>query len=896
MPLRRLPIGIRDKVAAELQKMEANGIIAPVTEASSWVSALLVITKPDGRIRLCIDPKPLNKALKRARYRMPTIEDVLPQLAGAKVFSTVDVKEAFWTVRLDDESSRLTTFETPFGRYRWLRLPFGVSPAPELFQARLNNALAGLKGVACIADDILIAGSGDTEADATADHNKNLRALLDRCREKGIKLNRQKLKLNRPSTIFCGYNLTRDGALPDQRKVAAILNMPPPTDRQGVMRLLGMACYLAKFCPNFSSITAPIRSLLLKDSEFCWRPDVHGAAFEALKSLLVNAPVLAYFDPSKKITVQCDASQAGLGSVLLQDGRPVEYASRAMTPTEQNYAQIEKELLAVVFSLERFHYYVYSHQEDVTIETDHKPLISISKKALASAPKRLQRLLLRLQRYTFNLVYRPGSELVLADTLSRAYAPADPTDESTQFTEDLATLIDGEQLQELRAVASQRTLDAIYAAAAADDEYTRLKHQIAVGWPAAPDAVPAELRQYTTFADELTVSGGLVYKGNRVVIPRGARNDILDRIHASHIGVNGCIRRAREAVFFPGITSAIKDVVSKCPVCVRYQNEQQKEPLMSHPAPSRPWQKVGTDIFSFHGQDYLITVDYLSGYFEVDRLPSKKAADIIYALRLQFARHGIPSEVMSDNSPFGAAEFKAFADRWEFVHTTSSPNFPRSNGRVENAVKSAKRLMIKAKESGSDPLLALLDWRNTPSEQLGVSPAQLMFGRRTRTRLPTPITLLSTPSARDAQGALTEAKQRQAAYFNRTAKERPALSVGQTVRVRYDDSDWRKAEVARVLPHRSYEVRFGDGTTRRRTSQHVRFSSEPPIVIRTDNGDDTAAAGPQTVAKDAAASADQQQRRRRVRQHGKQRATSSSATPVTTRSGRLVKAPARYKD
>ena len=393
MPPRRLPIGVRDKVAAELQKMEAAGIITPVTEASSWVSALLVVSKPDGRIRLCIDPKPLNKALQRARYPMPTIDDVLPQLTGAKVFSTVDARDEFWHVSLDDESSRLTTFETPFGRYRWLRLPFGVSPAPEMFQKKMHDALAGLKGIACIADDVLIAGSGETDAEATADHTRNLCALLDRCREKGIKLNRLKLKLYRSSTIFCGHQLTRDGALPDQRKVAAILNMPPPSDRQGVMRLLGMACYIAKFCPNFSSITAPIRSLLVKENDFCWRPDIHGAAFDSLKTLLVNAPVLAYFDPNKKITVQCDASQAGLGSVLMQDGRPVEYASRAMTSTEQNYAQIEKELLAVVFGMERFHTYVYA-QQDVTVETDHKPLISISKKALSSAPKRLQRLLL----------------------------------------------------------------------------------------------------------------------------------------------------------------------------------------------------------------------------------------------------------------------------------------------------------------------------------------------------------------------------------------------------------------------------------------------------------------------------------------------------------------------
>ena len=199
-----------------------------------------------------------------------------------------------------------------------------------------------------------------------------------------------------------------------------------------------------------------------------------------------------------------------------------------------------------------------------------------------------------------------------------------------------------------------------------------------------------------TFADDLIVSVELVYKGNRVVVPRGAQDDIHQRIHASHIGINGCIRRAREAVYFPGITTAIKQMVSSCPVSVRFQTETQKEPLMPHSTPTRPWEKVGIDIFTFRGQDYFTTVDYLSGYFEVDRVPSKKVNDIVYVLRQQFARHGIPSEVVSDNSPFGAKEFKAFAERWEFKHTTSSPRFPQSNGRSENAVKTAKSLMLKA--------------------------------------------------------------------------------------------------------------------------------------------------------------------------------------------------------
>jgi hypothetical protein len=240
------------------------------------------------------------------------------------------------------------------------------------------------------------------------------------------------------------------------------------------------------------------------------------------------------------------------------------------------------------------------------------------------------------------------------------------------------------------------------------------------------------------------------------------------------------------------------------------------------------------DLFTFGDVDFLATVDYLSGFFEIDRLPSKKVSDIVYCLRQHFARHGLPTEVMTDNSPFCSAEFKRFAARYEFRHITSSPRYAQSNGRVENAVKTAKRIMTKAREANSDPLLALLEWRNTPSEQLGPSPAQLIFGRRTRTRIPTANKLLETPTSHAASAALASAKARQAAYYNRGARARPALDVGQTVRVKYDDRpEWRKAEIANVLPHRSYTVRFEDGTMRRRTFKHVRFSAEPPIIVGT---------------------------------------------------------------
>jgi hypothetical protein len=906
MPLRKLPVAMKEKVASELRDLQKDGIITPVNEPSAWISALLVVNKPSGGVRLCIDPKPLNKALHRDHYPMPTIDDILPELSRAKVFSTVDAKSAFWHLELDEESSKLTTFETPFRKFRWLRLPYGVSVAPEIFQRKMHEALTGLKHIACIADDILIFGCGEDIDEAQRDHDACLIALLDRCREKDIHLNKFKMRVNRESLSFMGHLLTSSGLSADNRKVEAIQQMAAPTDRQGVLRLLGMTTYLARYTPDFSEVTAPIRELLKRENEFRWDSDVHGKALDRLKALLSSSPVLQYYDASKNVVVQCDSSQAGLGACLLQDGRPVEYASRALTKTEQAYAQIEKELLACCFALERLHTYVYGRR--VVVETDHKPLISIVKKALTTAPKRLQRMLLRLQRYDFELVYRRGSEVIIADALSRAYPPDSAV--QTPFEYELASLIDDELAAELRMVASDATVNRIRTAAERDNTYQMLKLQILAGWPSNPDGLADDLKEYFPFADELVISGPLIYKGHRLLVPAEARADMLQRIHSSHIGVNGCIRRAREALFWPGMTNDIKITVAQCSVCQTLQDASHREPLLSHAVPDRPWAKVGVDIFTFHEQNYLILVDYLSGYFEVDRLNTKRVTDIVYCLKQQFARHGIPDIVFSDNSPFGAMEFKQFARNYEFEHQTSSPRYSQANGKVENAVRSAKRLMIKALEDKADPFLALLDWRNTPSEQLHQSPAQILFGRRTRTKLPMAQTLLRTPETDEARSALTAAKKKQAAYYNRNAREKPALPAGQTVRFKPDDSaEWRKGMIKNVLPYRSYEIQLEDGTTRRRTSKHVRFSAETPIVMQDDTDvpprdtTDTPAspsttpllAPPTDAARNAPASsislaAGVNRRARRESQ------SPDAAAVVKTRSGRLVVYPARYRE
>ena len=416
LPVRKVPFAIKEPLNQELDRLVKTGILIPVDVPTDWISSMVVIKKSSGKIRLCIDPKPLNQALKRNHYPLPVIDDLLPLLANAKVFSVVDAKNGFWHVQLDSESSLLTTFSTPWGRFRWTRSPFGISPAPEEFQRRLECALEGLDGVKRIFDDILVFGVGETQAEALSDHNSKLKALFERCRTKGIKLNKGKLKLRCKEVNFVGHVICQDGLKPDPNKVQGIAEMPTPSSKQDVKRLPGMINYLQKFASDLSEIIAPMRDLLKDGNQFQWDQQVQGRSFRQVKEILSAAPVLKFFDPKEEVEIQCDASDRGLGACLMQRGQPGAYASRSMTATEVNYAQIAKEMLAILFAVERFEQCVYGRP--VMIQTDHKPLESIFRKSLLSALKRLQCMLLRLQKFDLQVSYKKGNEMYLADTLS----------------------------------------------------------------------------------------------------------------------------------------------------------------------------------------------------------------------------------------------------------------------------------------------------------------------------------------------------------------------------------------------------------------------------------------------------------------------------------------------
>ena len=379
---------------------------------------MAVVVKQNGSLRLCLDPQPLNQALMREHYKLTTLDDVLPSMNNAKIFSKLDVQEAFWHVELDEQSSILTTMITPYGRYRWARLPFGLKVSSEIFQKRLNESLEGINGVICVADDIIVVECGTTKALAELDHDDNLKKLMQRCTERNIKLNNAKSEFKRDSVIFMGHNMKTEGIQADENKVKAILEMPPPTDIHGVRRFCGMIQYLARFMPDMAIDLEPIRALTRQHTDGNWSKDCEDA-FKRVKKKITTAPMLAYFNAEKELVLQVDSSQHGLEVALMQEGKPIEYASRSPTSTESRWAQIEKELLSVIYGLERFDQYTFGRR--VIIQNDHKPIGTILKKPLSQAPRRLQALILRLHRYDVEFEYVEGTKLVIADTLSRAH-------------------------------------------------------------------------------------------------------------------------------------------------------------------------------------------------------------------------------------------------------------------------------------------------------------------------------------------------------------------------------------------------------------------------------------------------------------------------------------------
>lgn len=826
---RRVPFPLLPKVEKELKRMEAMDIIEPVTEPSDWCAPMVPVLKKTGDVRICVDLTKLNRAVKRERLFIPTLEDVLPQLKHARVFTKLDAASGFHQLELEEESRRLTTFITPAGRFRFKRLCFGITSAPEIFQREMSRVLMGLGGVVVIMDDVLVFGN-DVKS-----HDVALDAVLQRIKEAGLKLNQSKCSFRQHSVKYFGHVISAGGVEPDAERVRAIQNMKPPTNVSELRRALGMVQYLGRFLPHLSSITCPLTKLLSRDASWIWDQPQQNAYDETMK-LLTKAPILAFYDPSRPTIVTADASSFGLGGALCQlDGsevRVVAYCSRSLTPAEKNFAQIEKELLASVWACEKFARYLIG-LEKFELQTDHRPLVPlINSIDLDRAPLRCQRLLMRLMRFTPEVKYVPGKNMVIADGLSRNPGPEEEVesvdveslediDALAEFVESAAAEYSGDCVSRIRAE-SQKDLDL-----AEVIKYT------CEGWPKYIQDIPSHLRVYFKNKDSFSVSNNLLLYARRIVIPTSMRKEMLCVLHEGHQGINRCMERAKISVWWPTIHSDLQREIEHCQFCEQNATSQRREPLMPSTLPDRPWQRLSADFCDFRGRSYVIVYDQFSRWIEIILVNKIDSDSVIDKFRCLFAQFGIPEFITTDNGPaFDSYKFKDFSNSFGFQHITSSPYFAQSNGFAERAVAVAKRILKQ-----EDFYSALLAYRTTPHSATGECPARLLMGRQLRTRLPMIPSMFEPEWPDSVQVRTRDTKyKRQAKFFydrRHGARGLSPLRKGEGVRIKTDkDKGWsRPARVLGPSGHpRSYWVQTDRGRLRRNRRHLRRHFSETRLI------------------------------------------------------------------
>ena len=415
---RPVPYALRDAIERDLERLESLGVIEKVSY-SDWAAPIVPVPKPDGSIRICGDYKvTINPLLKVDQFPVPKAEDLFSTLAGGKYFSKLDLTNAYQQVVLDPASRQYVTISTHKGLYRYHRLPFGVSSAPAIFQQTMEKILQGLPMVVVYIDDILITGRTKEE------HLQNLSQVLARLSEYGLKLKKQKCYFLEDSVEYLGYVIDSNGLHATPAKVEAILNAPSPKNVTELRSFLGLVNYYGKFIKNLSTLTHSLNALLQKKVVWNWSKQCQ-KAFEELKSKLASTEVLAHYDPDLPIKLDCDASAYGIGAVVshvLPDKteRPIAYASRTLTSSEKNYPQIEKEALALVYGVKKFHQFLYGRH--FILVTDHKPLTAIlgPKKGLPTlAAARLQRWAMFLSAYQYDLEFRTTDKHCNADGFSR---------------------------------------------------------------------------------------------------------------------------------------------------------------------------------------------------------------------------------------------------------------------------------------------------------------------------------------------------------------------------------------------------------------------------------------------------------------------------------------------
>ena len=743
----------QQRVYEDLLRDEALGVIerVPYGEPVDWCHRMVVTRKHDGSPRRTVDLSPLNRFCKRETFAADTPFQLARRIPKGTWKTVTDAWNGYHSVPLREADRHLTTFITPFGRWRYTRAPQGFLSSGDGYNRRFDAVLAGFpRKERCVDDTVHYDDDLETHWWRTID-------LLTRLGRAGIVLNPDKFQFAQRDVEFAGFRIAETTITPMSKYLDAIRTFPTPQSTTDIRSWFGLVNQVANYA-QLRDVMKPFKSFLSPKQKFFWSAELE-SAFTRSKELILSAirEGVEIFDLSKRTCLRPDWSSRGIGYFLLQqhcscpsgvpgccdDGWKVTLAgSRFLTSAEQRYAAVEGEALAIAWGLEQTRYFTQGC-DNLVVVTDHKPLVRIfGDRTLDEITNtRLFRLKQRTLPWRFEVEYLPGATNLAADAASRHPShPAAAVEGETGITDHVEAVLAAAIQRDAREVVAI-SWDELAKESSRDRTMSAVLRLIETGFP-EESALAGDAAPFWAVRDALYTQDGVVLYQDRVVVPSALRHRVLQSLHAAHQGVGSMERRARAIVFWPGMTADIQDTRDRCRTCIRNAPSQAATPPLSSPPPSTPFEQVFADFFQYAGRHYLAVGDRLSGWVEIFGSPSGTvfagASGLIKHLRAFFARFGVPEELSSDGGPeFSAAATADFLRQWGVRHRVSSAYFPQSNGRAEVAVKTAKRLLA----SSTDPtgsldndrfLRAMLQLRNTPDPDCQISPAQIVFGRPIR--------------------------------------------------------------------------------------------------------------------------------------------------------------------
>ncbi|XP_055523012.1 uncharacterized protein K02A2.6-like [Wyeomyia smithii] len=686
-------------VERRLQQLVSAGIIEPVTNSmdSSFCSSMLVIPKGKEDFRLVIDLRGPNQYIVRTPFPMPTLEKILAELNGAKWFSTIDLSNAFFHVELHENSRHLTNFFTEVGMFRCVRLPFGLCNAPDIFQEVLQRKILGdIKSVRNYLDDIIVYGETKDE------HDANLAVVMDRLKEHGVKINPSKCVFGSSSVKFLGFTVAADGWKIEDDKLNAIKNFRQPSYCSEVKSFLGLVTFIDRFLMNRASRTKFLRALASSEN-FYWTENEE-AEFRDLQNNAINSiRTLGYYSPKDKTELFVDASATGLGAILVQFNaqeipRIIACASKALTASEQRYPQTHREALAVVWGVERFTFYLMSRFFTIGTDAAANEFIfgsghHIGKRAVSRA----EAWALRLQPYDFVVRRVTGTENV-ADSLSRIIK-CSHNDEP--FEEENSNHL----LFTLDAGCMDLTLSEIETHAEQDEEIQQICEALDC------DVWLPSLSKYECQKKSLHKLGSMVFKDDKIVLPKSLRKKALLSAHGGHVGEVSMKRIMREFFWWPRISKDAELFVKNCRTCTMLSRKNPPVPLCSRELPEKPWEILQIDFLcvpGFGSGEFLIVVDTYSRFLSVTEIRQTDAVSTNAILCDIFKLWGCPRIIQSDNGPpFQSASFSEFWEDKGVRVRKSIPFSPQSNGAVERQNQGIIKALAASKIDGVNWRMAL---------------------------------------------------------------------------------------------------------------------------------------------------------------------------------------------